>query len=143
RGGARLRGAGAAPPLPLASPAGGVVLASLGAQIDRLKSLAPMVRLDEPDPEHQMRVAPRRLRSTLRSFGKIIDSSGAERLGGELKWLGDVLGEARDAEVTAEHLVTNLRRMPVEQVIGPVQARVQGHFAKPQATAREAVLAAP
>src|SRR5262247_1229145 len=32
--------------------------------------------------------------------------------------------------------------MPVEQVIGPVQARVRGHFAKPQATAREAVLAA-
>src|SRR5215831_12042689 len=130
------------PPLAPSSPASEVVLAYLRVQIDRLKSLDPMVRLDEPDSVHQMRVATRRLRSTLRSFGKIIDSSGAERLGGELKWLGDVLGEARDAEVTAEHLVTNLRRMPVEQVIGPVQARVRGHFAKPQATAREAVLAA-
>jgi CHAD domain-containing protein len=130
------------PALTPSSPASEVVLAYLRVQIDRLKSLDPMVRLDEPDSVHQMRVGTRRLRSTLRSFGKIIDSSGTERLGGELKWLGDVLGEARDAGVIAEHLVANLRRMPVEQVIGPVQARVRGHFAKPQATAREAVLAA-
>src|SRR5262249_37376982 len=114
----------------------------LRVQIDRLKSLDPMVRLDEPDSVHQMRVGTRRLRSTLRSFGKIIDSSGTERLGGELKWLGDVLGEARHAEGIAEPLVANLGRMPVEQVTGPVQARVRGHFAKPQAPAREAVLAA-
>ena len=141
--GAQLPGPASEPPLMTpSSPSGDVVLAYLRAQTGRLMSLDPMVRLDEPDSVHQMRVATRRLRSTLRSFGKIINSSGTQRLGGELKWLGNVLDGARDAEVLAQHLAANLRRMPVEQVIGPVQARVQGHFAKPRATAREAVLAA-
>jgi len=140
--GGRLPGPAGEPELTPSAPAGQVVLAYLQAQIDRLTSLDPMVRLDEPDSVHQMRVATRRLRSTLRSFGMIIDRSGTQRLGGELKWLGDVLGEARDAEVLTERLGTKLRRMPAEQVIGPVQARVQGHFAPARAAARDAVLAA-
>jgi len=140
--GGRLPGPASEPPLTPSAPAGQVVLAYLRAQIGKLTSLDPMVRRDEPDSVHQMRVATRRLRSTLRSFGKIIDRSGTERLGGELKWLGDVLGEARDAEVLAERLGANLRRMPVEQVVGPVQARVHGHFAPSRAAARDAVLAA-
>jgi CHAD domain-containing protein len=53
-----------------------------------------------------------------------------------------VLGEARDGEVLAEHLRTGLRQTPVEQIIGPVQARVQGHFASVRAAARKQLLAA-
>lgn len=79
-----------------------MVLAYLRTQADALKLLDPMVRRDEPDSVHQMRVATRRLRSTLRSFGQVIPRSGTTRLSGELKWLGTVLGEARDAEVLAE-----------------------------------------
>jgi CHAD domain-containing protein len=138
----RLPGPANEPSLTPSAPAGQVVLAYLRSQTGKLTSLDPMVRRDEPDSVHQMRVATRRLRSTLRSFGMIIDRSGAQRLGGELKWLGDVLGEARDAEVLAERMGANLRRMPAEQVVGPVQARVQGHFAPARATARDAVLAA-
>src|SRR5215468_6386304 len=59
-------------PLKPSSPAGQVVLAYLRAYADRLKSLDPMVRRDEPDAVHQMRVATRRLRSMLQSFKKII-----------------------------------------------------------------------
>jgi CHAD domain-containing protein len=124
------------------SPAGQVVLAYLRAQTEKLTSLDPMVRRDEPDSVHQMRVATRRLRSTLRSFGKIFRRSDTQRLAGELKWLGDLLGEARDGEVLAGHLQAHLRQMPAELVVGPVQARVQGHFAPARAAAREAVLAA-
>jgi CHAD domain-containing protein len=137
-----LPGPASEPPLTPSAPASQVVLAYLRAQTGKLTSLDPMVRRDEPDSVHQMRVTTRRLRSTLRSFGMIIDRSGTERLGGELKWLGDVLGEARDAEVLAERLGANLRRMPAEQVAGPVQARVQGRFAPVRAAARDAVLAA-
>jgi CHAD domain-containing protein len=43
-----------------------------------------------------MRVATRRLRSTLRSFGQIIGRDRTQRLAIELKWLGTVLGDARD-----------------------------------------------
>ena len=129
-------------PLTSSSTAGQVVLAYLRAQTGKLTSLDPMVRRDEPDSVHQMRVASRRLRSTLRSFGKIIRRSDTQELAGELKWLGDLLGEARDGEVLAGHLRAHLQQMPPEQVVGPVQARVQGHFAPARAAAREAALAA-
>ncbi len=119
-----------------------MVLAYLRTQAETLKSLDPAVRRDEPDSVHQMRVATRRLRSTLRSFGHIIWGGDTDRLAAELKWLGSVLGAARDAEVLAAHLREGLREIPAEQVIGPVQARVQGHFAPMRADARTAILAA-
>jgi inorganic triphosphatase YgiF len=45
--------------LTASSAAGQVVLAYLRAHTERLKALDPMVRLDEPDSVHQMRVASR------------------------------------------------------------------------------------
>jgi CHAD domain-containing protein len=123
-----------------ASPAGQVVLAYLRAQAAAMKSSDPMVRRDEPDSVHQMRVATRRLRSTLRTFKRVI--GGGDHLAAELKWLGGVLGEARDAEVLEGHLRAILGTVPVEQLIGPVQARVQVHFAPVRAEARTEVLAA-
>ena len=59
------------PRLQPSCPAGQVVLAYLRQQVDLLKSLDPLVRADEPDSVHQMRVAGRRLRSTLRTFRDI------------------------------------------------------------------------
>jgi CHAD domain-containing protein len=53
-----------------------------------------------------------------------------------------VLGGARDAEVLAGHLQANLQAMPAELVVGPIQARVQGHFAPARAAALEEVVAA-
>jgi CHAD domain-containing protein len=129
-------------PLTSSSSAGQVVLAYLQTHAEALKSLDPMVRRDEPDAVHDMRVATRRLRSALRSFGGIICRDGSERLAAELKWLGSVLGTARDGEMLARHLQSGLRGTPVELVIGPVQARVQGHFASVRADARTALLSA-
>jgi CHAD domain-containing protein len=136
--GGRLPASARPPRLTPASPAGQVVLAYLRDQAGALKSLDPMVRRDEPDSVHQMRVATRRLRSTLRSFRRVI--GGGDRLAAELKWLGGVLGEARDAEVLDDHLQAILGTVPVELLLGPVQARVQVHFAPVRAEARAAVL---
>ena len=122
--------------------AGAVVLDYLRQQVARLRALDPLVRADEPDSVHQMRVTARRLRSTLQSFGQVIPRSQASELIAGLKWLGVVLGEARDAEVLAGRLDRNLRETPPELVPGPVLARVQGHFAPVHAAAREAALAA-
>jgi CHAD domain-containing protein len=122
--------------------AGDVVLGYLNQQAERLGSLDPLVRGDEPDSVHQMRVTTRRLRSTLQSFGQVIPRSGTEEILAGLKWLGGVLGEARDAEVLASRLMQNLRTLPAELVLGPAQARVQGHFAPIQAAARKNVLTA-
>jgi CHAD domain-containing protein len=124
------------PKLSPSSRAGDVILAYLAAQAERLKSLDPMVRRNEPDAVHQMRITIRRLRSTLQTYGRLIWRRDISDLMAELQWLGLLLGSARDAEVLAEHLRSSLADTPVEQVIGPVQARVQCHIAPAGAQAR-------
>jgi CHAD domain-containing protein len=124
------------------APAAEVVTAYLKVHVAKLKSLEPEVRADAFDSVHQMRVATRRLRSTLRSFGTVIPRDGTEHAAAELKWLGGLLGQARDAEVLSQHLRADLEPVPVELVIGPVQARVRGHFAPRRASAREEVIEA-
>ena len=128
-------------PKPSASAAD-VVQAYLKVQVATLRSLEPSVRADEFDSVHQMRVATRRLRATLRSFGMVIPRSATQQVAAELKWLGGLLGEARDGEVLPAHLLASLERVPVELLIGPVRARVQGHFAPRRASAREVVIEA-
>lgn len=129
------------PRLKRSATAGEVVLAYLGAQVAALRALDPLVRNDEPDSVHQMRVAGRRLRSTLRTFGGVIGRDATAEVAGELKWLGTLLGKARDAEVISAQLRGALHETPVEQAVGPVGARLQAHFASARAAAREEVLA--
>jgi CHAD domain-containing protein len=124
------------------STAGDVVRAYLSAQVQALVSLDPKVRRAEPDSVHQMRVATRRLRSTLRSFGTVVNRADTEQLAGELQWLGGVLGEARDAEVQAARLDQHVQQTDIEQLLGPVQARIQAHAAKTRARTLAAVSAA-
>ena len=124
------------------SSAGDVVAAYWRAQSALLPALDPMIRRDEPDSVHDMRVATRRLRSTLKTFGEVLSLPDASGLRAELKWLGGVLGEARDNEVLASHLRATLSHLPAELVIGPVQNRVSAHFAPRAASARAALLEA-
>src|SRR5689334_1591413 len=127
---------------PRSATAGDVVLAYLRLQAHELRSLEPAVRADEYDAVHQMRVATRRLRATLRSFGRVIPRAETAHLAGELKWLGQLLGAARDDEVLPAQLQASLRPVPAELLIGPVQARVQGHFAPRRAAGHAEVLEA-
>jgi CHAD domain-containing protein len=127
---------------PRSSPAGTVVLAYLRLQVHALRSLEPMVRADEPDAVHQMRVAARRLRAILRSFRTVIPQPGTDDTAEDLKWLGQLLGAARDGEVLPGHLRASLRPVPAELIIGPVLARIQGYFAPRRAAARAELLAA-
>lgn len=129
-GGDRLRGG---------SPSGEVVLAYLDRQAARLKAFDTAVRRDEPDAVHQMRVTARRLRSTLQSFPMIWPPSATDHLKDELKWLGQVLGDARDAEVLSEYFRAGLAWTPAELVLGPAEARITVHFAPHAAEAQSAV----
>lgn len=128
--------------LTVSSTASDVVLAYLSAQVEALLSRDPRVRRAEPDSVHQMRVATRRLRSTLRSFGTVVNRADTEQLADELQWLGGVLGEARDSEVQAARLDQHVRQTDTEQLLGPVQARIQAHSAKTRAKSLAAVAAA-
>jgi CHAD domain-containing protein len=123
------------------SHSGDVVLAYIDAQAARLRALDPAVRRDEPDAVHQMRVTTRRLRAALQAFPTVVSEPTA-RLRGELRWLGQVLGDARDAEVLEQYFEQELATTPVELVIGPAQARVTAYFAPAHAAGREAVLEA-
>ena len=124
------------------SAAGEVVLAYARSQAAALQSLDPMVRRGEPESVHDLRVAIRRLRSILKSAAKTMGMPGVARLRAELKWLGGVLGEARDIEVLEPYLQSRLAEMAVELVMGPVQARVSAYFAPRAASARAALLEA-
>ena len=119
-----------------------VVTAYLAAQAEELTALDPMARRFQPDSVHRMRVATRRVRSTLRTFGAVLRPDATEHIGGELKWLGDVLGQVRDAEVLAAHMRAHQEQTDVAQLLGPVSARIEAHFARAGADGRAAVLAA-
>ena len=138
------------PPRPDADPgrltrhstAAEVVLGYLRAQAAAIQRFDPLVRRDEPDAVHQMRVATRRLRSALQSFGTVLRPADTAHARDQLRWLGIVLGEARDHEILHERLQARLRQTPAELLMGPVAARIQRHFAPLQAAARTAVLEA-
>lgn len=48
---------------------------------------------------HDFRVAVRRSRSTLKLTGDVQETSSAQRLGGDLKWIGDLTSPTRDLDV--------------------------------------------
>ncbi|MHA7239168.1 CYTH and CHAD domain-containing protein [Arthrobacter sp. TMS1-12-1] len=114
------------PPAPTSDgPAGDVLLACLHEQLDVLEQEDPRVRLDAPDAVHRMRVATRRMRSVLATYRSLLeDADGVRFLRDELKWLGAVLGKARDAEVMHARLRGMLAAEPAELVLGPVERRV-------------------
>ncbi|GGZ71763.1 CHAD domain-containing protein [Streptomyces echinoruber] len=121
------------PPLPQAPPApagrqdtaGHHLLAYVRAQRDDLVALDPAVRRDVPDSVHAMRVATRRLRSVLRSYGKVLDRRVTDPIGAELKWLAGELGAGRDQEVLAERLTAAVAGLSRSLVVGPVRTRLR------------------
>jgi CHAD domain-containing protein len=67
-----------------------------------------------------MRVAVRRLRSCLRIFRPAFDETASRRVGRQLKWLGDLLGAERDAEVIGQRMQRDLGALSSTDILGPV-----------------------
>jgi CHAD domain-containing protein len=88
------------------------------------------VRLGDGESVHKMRVAIRRLRSTLRTFTPVLDKASARWLRDELGWLGGVLGPVRDADVLRGHLENLVDSLPAAEVLGPVRDEIASHFAE-------------
>jgi CHAD domain-containing protein len=129
-------------PLTARSPAAEVVLAYLRDQVTAIAHYDPLVRRDEPDAVHQMRVATRRARSALQAFGQVIEREATRPLGEELQWLAVTLGRVRDSEVLLARLTAELTAIPPALMVGPVEARISAHFTTEYAQAREAALRA-
>ena len=56
-------------------------------------------RAPEADAVHQMRVALRRLRAAITLFKSVVEDERRDPIKAELKWMANVLGEARDLDV--------------------------------------------
>ena len=102
-GGAGTAGAPVPEPTRKAS-AGDVVRAYLAEQDEQLRAQDLLVRLGAPDAVHKARVASRRLRNALRTFGSLFDPAVVRPLREELRWLAGELGRARDAEVLRDRV---------------------------------------
>jgi inorganic triphosphatase YgiF len=80
-------------------PAALSISAAIATGVRRLIRNDPLTRMGDVEGLHQQRVAARRLRSDLRTFGPLIDSDWARPLVEELRWLGGLLGQVRDLDV--------------------------------------------
>lgn len=106
------------------SPATRALTDYLGAQIDQIENGDAQLRdVENPDTVHDTRVATRRLRSTLRVFGKVLDAPTGG-LDAELKWFATLLGDVRDCQVQGRRFDEALEAMPEELILGPVRARI-------------------
>ena len=105
------------------STVGELVVAYVAAQCDVLASNDVGLRTGAPEV-HQTRVAARRLRSTLRIFGDVVDAAPGEELNDELAWYADLLGQVRDREVLGSRLTQRIADLPPEYVRRPVEAEI-------------------
>jgi CHAD domain-containing protein len=149
----RLRAAGATPsryrsklahvappkdtPTP-AAPAARTLVDYLNAEIDQIVSGDIGLRRGQ-DPIHDTRVAIRRLRSTLRVFGKLLDPPATRDLDDELKWFAGLLGDVRDCQVQQRRFIDALDEMPEELILGPVRARIRNDLQAIELPARTQV----
>jgi CHAD domain-containing protein len=85
--------------------AGGVVQSSLIAALDRYMMYEQRALDGNTSDVHQARVATRRLRSDLKTFGILFNRVWVKHVREQLKVLGRILGDVRDGEV----LLGNLR----------------------------------
>src|SRR5882757_347104 len=90
------------------------------------------------DPIHDTRVAIRRLRSTLRVFGTLLDQSAIEGVEEELGWFATLIGAVRDCQVQRRRFTTALNELPAALVLGPVASRIDTELQSVERPARTA-----
>ncbi|GAA5200479.1 CYTH and CHAD domain-containing protein [Rugosimonospora acidiphila] len=108
----------------------------LRRQRDAILDTDPGVRATDPAAVHDMRVAIRRSRATLRTFGRLLDADGIAPLREELRWLGRALGSVRDGDVLARRLAQAADAEPAELMVGPVRAGIRERLAVEAARSR-------
>jgi CHAD domain-containing protein len=128
----------AIPPRDAAAGPESALTAYLNTQIDQIIAGDLGLRRHH-DPIHDTRVAIRRLRSTLRIFGRLLDQSDVGDMDVELKWFAGLLGEVRDCQVQQRRFGAALEDIPDELTLGPVRARIRTHLQSIELPARTRV----
>lgn len=124
------------------STVGAVLAAYVAEQVEAIAALESEIRAEEPDAVHRLRVAIRRLRSAFATFRPVLDRQRIREVAADLKWLGGVLGHARDQEVLQARVEARLADTEPEQVLGPVAIRLTERFARDHSDARTGYLEA-
>lgn len=122
------------------SRAGQALASYLRAHRDELLRNDAGVREDDPDAVHDMRVATRRLRSTLGTFRKFLGD--IDPLRDELRWIAALLGDVRDGDVLADELIEEISHTAADLVPGPVTRRIRRRLARDVSHARSELQAA-
>jgi CHAD domain-containing protein len=101
------------PPIARESRIDDVVRAALIRPVGALINVDVAMRIGgDPAAVHQARVAVRRLRSDLRTFAPVLADGWAAALRERVRWLGDALAAAREADVLLERLTRHATRLP-------------------------------
>jgi CHAD domain-containing protein len=119
-----------------------LVVAYLRTEIDELVARESGARIDSPDAVHRMRVASRRLRSSLATFGPLFAGSRAQHLRDELLWLGGMLGPVRDVEVMRDHVHGTASALPVDADLATALAGLDHELAQRHSLAHENLIQA-
>ncbi len=127
-----------------AAPTGDVsaVTGYVAAQVAAITAQDPLVRLRRDDSIHALRVATRRLRSTLHTFGELFEPAAVDGLEEELRSLAAVLGEVRDREVLQARFAGALAAQPADVLAGASADAVAARLVPGRAGADRAVIAA-
>ena len=118
-----------------------VVHAHLVENVARLHEQEARVRSDETSAVHKMRIATRRLRTSLRTCQPLFEES-TDALSDELRWLGRSLSGARDAQVLRERLGLLVSTQPPELVMGPVDVLIDDELSAAEQRGRARALEA-
>ena len=119
------------PAAPVAGPggaAGEALLAYVSEQYAEMLRQEKRLLAGESDAIHKMRVSTRRLRSVLASYRRLLPEEPAGRIRAELKWLAQLLGAARDAQVMRHRMQELVAAQPDELVRGPVSERIDAEL---------------
>ncbi|MFI1990151.1 CHAD domain-containing protein [Actinoplanes sp. NPDC020271] len=104
-------------------------------QRDAIAEHDPAARRGEEEAVHKMRVATRRLRSTLKSFPRWFPGEETAALGDELRWLAGVLGAVRDPQVLEVKLLAGVEESGPEFI--PAAQRIRAALEHRVAKGRE------
>lgn len=119
-----------------------LVLAYLEQHTAELHRQDAHVRAEQGESVHKMRVAARRLRSALTTYRPLFAPESVDALREELRWLGQALSQARDAQVLRARLAGLVAAEPVELVIGPVADRLERELGAAEQRGRKHALEA-
>lgn len=93
----------------------------------------------QPDATHQLRVAARRLRSVISTFGPLLSEAEAEAIKAEFRWLAHACDAARNLDVLAERVAEARAKRPSAKGLAELAGAVEAARRTATAAAVDAV----